>query len=319
MADTARDPAPTRSVRPGPMCANHAPVGYGGEAPERQRRWPEPAMAWPRVAYDFGRRYSFVMPKRLPQTSVKQCTKCGVVKPLSAEYFSPRPSRPLGFFSRCRECVAQTDAERKRRSRKFGPGERRQHAEPGMQRCTKCGATYPATLEYFGPKPRCSNGLASWCRECARAKARDGRAKIRQSVDGKQKIKKERKRYLESERGKKTKQASSRVHNAKRRQRKTGLPFEWSNADWLDCLRAFGGACAYCGSPNDLHQDHFIPLSHPDCPGTVVGNMVPACEPCNLSKGAKHPRSWVKDEATFARVDRTLRMLRGELQAEDLA
>mgnify|MGYP001559273375 CR=1 FL=1 len=290
-----------------------------GQALHGAGRRPYAAVGGARVAYDHGRRYNFVMPKRLPETPFKKCTKCGVVKPLSAEHFSPRPSRPLGFLSRCRECVAQVDAERKRKLRKFGPGERRQHEEPGMQRCSKCGTVHPATLEYFGPKPRCSNGLASWCRECTRTKARDGRAKLRKSDHGKQKIKKERKRYIESERGKKTKQASSRVHNAKRRQRKTGLPFEWRNADWLDCLRAFGGGCAYCGAPNDLHQDHFVPLAHPDCPGTVVGNMVPACGPCNLSKGAKHPSAWITDEATFARVDRTLRVLRGELQAEDLA
>ena len=259
------------------------------------------------------------MPQRRPSSTTKPCTKCGVVKPLTAEYFSPRPSRPLGFLSRCRECVAQDDAERKRRTRKFGPGERRQHAKPGMQQCTKCGTVYPATLAHFGPKPRCSNGLASWCRECARKKARDGRAKIRASASGKQKIKQERKRYAQSELGKKTKRASSRVHNAKRRQRKTGLPFAWTNSDWLGCLSAFGCACAYCGSTTDLHQDHFIPISHPDCPGTVVGNMVPACGPCNLSKGAKHPHTWVADEATLTRVDRILRGLRRPLQAEDLA
>ena len=301
------------------MRADSASMGHRSKAFHGRGRRARAVLGWARVAYDCGRRYNLIMPKRLPETSSKKCTKCGVVKPLSAEYFSPRPGRPLGFRSRCRECVAQDDAERKRRTRKFGPGERRQHAEPGMQQCTKCGVVHPATLEYFGPKPKCSNGLTSWCRECARAKARDGRAKLRQSDEGKQKIKKERKRYIESERGRKTKQASSRVHNAKRRQRRTDLPFEWSNADWLDCLGAFGGVCAYCGSPDDLHQDHFIPLSHPECPGTIVGNMVPACGPCNLSKGAKHPSTWVTDKATFTRVNRTLRLLHRNVQTEDLA
>lgn len=60
-------------------------------------------------------------------------------------------------------------------------------------------------------------------------------------------------------------------------------------------LRAFvlardGYACVYCGSPNDLHCDHVIPRSrggvdHPD-------NLVAACSPCNLSKGASTPDEW---------------------------
>lgn len=255
------------------------------------------------------------MPAKLPPSTHKKCTRCGEIKPLTVEYFSPRPSRPLGFLSRCRECVAQIDAERKRKLRKFGPGERRQHVSPGKQRCTKCDCVKPSTLEFFGPNPRCSNGLASWCRECARKLATDNRAKLRTSSAGKQKIQEERKRYAESDLGKKTKQSRSRVHNAKRRQRRTDLPFDWKHSDWLDSLAAFGNACAYCGATGSLHQDHFVPLSHPECPGTVVGNMVPACEPCNLSKGAKHPSAWAKGKAAFTRVADTLRLLRRDIQA----
>lgn len=35
--------------------------------------------------------------------------------------------------------------------------------------CTKCGVTYPATLEHFAPKRAYKYGLAAECRECQRA------------------------------------------------------------------------------------------------------------------------------------------------------
>ena len=50
--------------------------------------------------------------------------------------------------------------------------------------------------------------------------------------------------------------------------------------------------CAYCGSTGVLAQDHFIPISNPDCPGTIPGNIVPACTKCNSSKCGNHPDRW---------------------------
>lgn len=35
--------------------------------------------------------------------------------------------------------------------------------------CTRCQATYPHTIEHFGPIKHCQNGLASTCRACRRA------------------------------------------------------------------------------------------------------------------------------------------------------
>ncbi|WP_268762414.1 HNH endonuclease [Kitasatospora griseola] len=49
--------------------------------------------------------------------------------------------------------------------------------------------------------------------------------------------------------------------------------------------------CAYCGALAE-HLDHVIPLSRG---GTdTEDNMVPACAPCNLSKGAKTLAEWTE-------------------------
>jgi 5-methylcytosine-specific restriction endonuclease McrA len=54
-------------------------------------------------------------------------------------------------------------------------------------------------------------------------------------------------------------------------------------------LERWGHACAYCGN-HATHLDHVEPLSKG---GTdTESNIVPACQRCNLSKGAKTLAEW---------------------------
>ena len=58
-----------------------------------------------------------------------------------------------------------------------------------------------------------------------------------------------------------------------------------------DILARWGYACCYCGD-HATHLDHVHPLSKG---GADVGhNIVPACAPCNLSKGAKTLAEWAE-------------------------
>ncbi|MQS39595.1 HNH endonuclease [Streptomyces katsurahamanus] len=47
--------------------------------------------------------------------------------------------------------------------------------------------------------------------------------------------------------------------------------------------------CAYCDAPAE-HLDHVVPLAKGGADREE--NMVPACAPCNLSKGAKTLEEW---------------------------
>ena len=49
--------------------------------------------------------------------------------------------------------------------------------------------------------------------------------------------------------------------------------------------------CIYCGNNLVERWDHLVPVSAGG--GTVVGNMVPACQPCDDSKGGKDYRVWL--------------------------
>lgn len=83
--------------------------------------------------------------------------------------------------------------------------------------------------------------------------------------------------------------------------RKAGLPNDFTEQDWQFALDYFGGCCAVCGRPilglfHSASADHWIPLSSPDCPGTIPVNMVPLCfqiDGCNNSKHNRDPNEWL--------------------------
>jgi len=53
--------------------------------------------------------------------------------------------------------------------------------------------------------------------------------------------------------------------------------------------------CIYCGSKLVERWDHLVPVSAGG--GTIVGNMVPACQPCDDSKSGKDYRTWLAGNA----------------------
>lgn len=58
--------------------------------------------------------------------------------------------------------------------------------------------------------------------------------------------------------------------------------------------------CVYCDAPAE-HMDHFVPLSKGG--NDIESNMLPACAPCNLSKGALLPWQWALTFSAEAPID----------------
>lgn len=73
--------------------------------------------------------------------------------------------------------------------------------------------------------------------------------------------------------------------------------------EWRKLVRRYRHRCAYCGG-NDggLHMDHVIPLSRGG--RHAIGNVLPACQGCNLSKGAKLVAEWKRDEAAWSQDEK---------------
>lgn len=192
--------------------------------------------------------------------------------------------------------------------------------------CTKCGLQLPATVEYFH-KHR--GGLRPDCKVCKAASMREYRRDHPEQVSAR-----ERQRYLRHlEKRREKDRRYHAEHRSVRRQRhaewrslhleerriairawqqshpeqvriltsrhratKRGLPNSFTAVDWQACLGHFARSCAACGSSAALQADHWIPLSSPRCPGTVVSNMIPLCRKCNISKRDRDGQEWLKQK-----------------------
>lgn len=168
--------------------------------------------------------------------------------------------------------------------------------------CSRCSKTFPLTPDYFQGRVVKGKWYSGWCKDCHREYARERQRKRRADPIERQKVLEEKRRYNQSKKGREWKRIRSVIDNHKRRQRKIAGWYCWTPAAWERCQQEWNYRCAYCGAEGTLLQDHFIPLSHPDCPGTVPGNMVPACSKCNLAKGSLHPAEWIQDKQVYARI-----------------
>jgi HNH endonuclease. len=78
------------------------------------------------------------------------------------------------------------------------------------------------------------------------------------------------------------------IRNNDRRAKRLGLPSNFHWYDWLHVLEFFGNACAYCGATSALLDlEHVDAIRKVGGGGNILGNIVPACRPCNGQKSGK--------------------------------
>ena len=208
--------------------------------------------------------YTEVPPNTQPQ---KNCTKCGVSKPLS-EFSVHRRSKD-GHQCNCKTCNAQYYQENKERL----IGYRQEHK--------KQIAAYHA--RYYQEHKEAS--LAHTKRYRQENKERYADYCARYYKENKDKIVAKVARY---------------------RARKAALPADWTAEDEQYAFDYFEGLCAVCGKPlngfwHTGAMDHWIPLNADveNNPGTVPWNMVPLCHGeggCNNIKKDKMPDVWLIEQ-----------------------
>lgn len=54
--------------------------------------------------------------------------------------------------------------------------------------------------------------------------------------------------------------------------------------------RLYSSPCAYCGKKEQIQADHILPISRGG--RHSIGNLIPACRLCNMSKGNKTNMEW---------------------------
>lgn len=249
--------------------------------------------------------------------TLKRCTKCKEEKPATLEHFLAQKKLLSGLSSWCRECMralnrsihARRKAENPEavREKKRASRARRIAENPEAVRAKELANTLRQKAkdpEKFRAKERERRKRDP---ERFRAKGRESaarrRAKDQEKVNAEMREFRDRQKLLNPEKVRQRQKANyeqqrtkdveafrerGRLQHAKRRARIKDLPDTFTKTEWEYAVAWWGG-CAYCGvtlSTRDLTIDHIIPISSPDCPGTIAENIVPACKSCNCAKHA---------------------------------
>ena len=72
------------------------------------------------------------------------------------------------------------------------------------------------------------------------------------------------------------------AYRANRRALKAGAEGSHTAADWLTILDYYDNACLKCGSTENIHKDHIVPLSVGG--SNRASNLQPLCKSCNSTK-----------------------------------
>lgn len=236
---------------------------------------------------------------------LKQCSECKEWKPLSA--FQKRNDRKSGLRSACKTCNAKRksrwNGENKDRVQQYNLEYRTSNREILLKKRRDQYAEHPEVGREQTHKWYWNN--ISKARAISRNRANRHRTLYPEKIRIRKQhwysnnreiiCRKNHARYV-------TNPEPYKERARKRRAQKASLPDIFTGQDWRYALNWWHSVCAYCGNGpslfdlhRTLHMDHFIPLTSPNCPGTIPANMVPACQSCNLAKHNRDALAWLTE------------------------
>ena len=265
----------------------------------------------------------------------KVCCRCKEEKPI--DQFSRNKGSKDGYKEYCKGCASIMGAEyRKTHSEKKKASSQRYYLETKSRAaertaeekkktpfkiCTICGEEKPIAEFY----KRGDGGYRSYCKLCANQKSRENyHSKRDELVEKKREYNRNRKEEIREYNREYYKNHTEEVRERVRiweeanpeqaaenqvlyfhraRARRTGNLATFTRDEWKVCKAFFteNGVlkCAYCGKEmKKATQDHVIPDSSGG-PYTA-GNIVPACTPCNASKGNTPFEEWYPKQPFYS-------------------
>lgn len=224
------------------------------------------------------------------------CTKCGLELELSPDNFYKNGGKRTGFNSECKACHDKKSVEWNRAHREKHREYNKRWKQDNLEKVKE-------------NKRKWTKANPDKIREMNRRNIERNREKRYQSTElwrrgNPEKIRESTRRW----RLKNTEKM--RVNDNNRKARKRSLPDTLTKKEWQYAVDYFNGCCAVCGrQANDLFgthtlaADHWIPLTSPNCPGTVAINIVPLCHSrevgaggCNGSKHNSDPVVWLQNK-----------------------
>lgn len=219
----------------------------------------------------------------IPQT--KCCKKCGQTLPATLEYFYHKANGLYGLYSRCKKCHRAMTSVTSKAWNKAHPERVKAAQRRWIDRDPETTREKRTNWARTWRKNNPDKARAAWQR---------------------QKIKRKKEGYKYSRTAAAARPATRltrRVRNQKYKARKRNLPNSLTSSEWVSAVNYFNGCCAVCGrqlsdlfATHSVGMDHWIPLTDPDCPGTIAANIIPLCHGeggCNNLKGAKRPDEWL--------------------------
>lgn len=233
---------------------------------------------------------------------MKNCTKCGKLKPLTN--FNKSNKTKDGHRSRCRECQKQDMKEYRSRNKDVG----KEYYEKNKDHILKANKLYrdKNKVEIYKKHKEYvelnKEKIAKYKKDYELERKAKGIVRIRDAekkresdksyrIKCKDSIREKQKIWNKTEKGiicKKRNKANRRMRE------KTGII---TPADTNDFLKK-NHSCYWCGKEIDkeyskgYHLDHFIPLSKGGL--NTIENIVLSCASCNMSKGAMMPEDFAK-------------------------
>lgn len=222
----------------------------------------------------------------------KLCSDCKRILPATTEFFPPfKRNTTTGLYTYCRECSRKRLLEYRNRNRSAIHDRENDRHSRDRDKYRKRNNEYRANnLEKERARGRTKYvshpRIKRTDQELREQKRRYNKAHNKECND-------QRRAWLANHPGKNVQYMNNR------RARKLSLPEKFTDNDWLNCLRYWNFECAYCGRREGLFRhmkieaDHYIPITDPCCPGTVVDNILPVCKSCNASKNNHSPLDWL--------------------------
>lgn len=208
----------------------------------------------------------------------KVCIKCEIMKPIT-EY---TPSKHLydGHINKCKPCRAHDRGVYAKENREITRKAERKWREANPEKVKEM-ARRSRERNAEGYRRR----LKEWREQNPE---RDRELKRNYALRHPERV------YETNRKWRKANPEKLKAYSANRRARVRDLPYNFDD-EWADVLLNLYGGCILTGEREDIHWDHFIPISSGKG-GTTFGNMVPLKSTINKRKSDKNPIDFLIDE-----------------------
>lgn len=237
-------------------------------------------------------------PKPIAREGHMICTQCELEKPATDEFFRRDSRSASGLASLCRDCARKEAKKWRKQKLKEDPDyDKRSHWKNRDENVKRSRLYYEKNKDEINQRRREEyRANPEKKRKQDKRYYRASRKKIINKARQWRKDNPERYRAYNQQWAEDNPETFANMMQAawaRRRARKQNLPDNFTNKDWQYCLEYWNNQCAICGENENLHADHWVPLSKDEELGTVAENMIVLCDHCNHTKHAIDAQRWL--------------------------